>query len=310
MIRNFILLISKFLTLVLFIPGGILSAQQVPDTLFRFDNPHPSYPSGRGPRVLIDGAHHNFHTREGGFTAFAHLLEGDGYRVASLSHEIAGPTVLDQCRILVIANALNASNENSWALPTPSAFTPTEIRTIRKWVEEGGRLLLIADHMPFAGAAQDLGNAFGFAFLNGFAFTGERSWPPSVFSPADNTLGHSPVTTTTDPADRIDRVATFTGSAFRIPDRAIPILVFRSDHWSLEPDTAWQFHDNTPRQSLEGYYQGAIASVGKGKIAVFGEAAMFTAQIVNGQMPVGFNSPDAPQNARFILNLFRWLGEN
>ena len=37
---------------------------------------------------------------------------------------------------------------------------------------------------------------------------------------------------------------------------------------------------------------------------------MFTAQIVNGQRAVGFNSPDAPQNARFILNLIRWMDGN
>ena len=30
---------------------------------------------------------------------------------------------------------------------------------------------------------------------------------------------------------------------------------------------------------------------------MFGEAAMFTAQIVNANMKVGFNSEDAPQNA-------------
>ena len=45
----------------------------------------------------------------------------------------------------------------------------------------------------------------------------------------------------------------------------------------------------------------------KAKVAMFGEAAMFTAQIVNGNFPVGINSPAAPQNAQFVLNLVHWL---
>ncbi len=85
------------------------------------------------------------------------------------------------------------------------------------------------------------------------------------------------------------------------------MLSFNATHWSLQPDTAWRFNTATPRKTLEGFHQGALLDFGKGKVAVFGEAAMFTAQIVNGGMPVGFNSPDAPQNAQFILNVIHWL---
>jgi hypothetical protein len=46
---------------------------------------------------------------------------------------------------------------------------------------------------------------------------------------------------------------------------------------------------------------------GKGKVAVFGEAAMFTAQIANGTLKAGFNSELAPKNAQFTLNLIHWL---
>ncbi len=285
-------------------------AQQVPDTVYRYPNLHPGYPPGQGPGVLIDGAHHNFHTFEGGFAPLARLLEGDGYLVGALLKRVSNPDLPESCGVLVIANALDASNQENWALPTPSAFTKGEIEAIRQWVERGGRLLLIADHMPFAGAAYDLGKAFGFEFMNGFAFTAERSWPPSVFSIESHTLGASTVTMPADAGNRVDRVATFTGSAFRCPPAATPLLLFTPENWLLQPDTAWRFHPETPRRSLEGFSQGAVARYGKGKIAVFGEAAMFTAQRVNGQVPVGFNAPEAPQNARFILNLFRWLNEN
>ncbi len=51
-----------------------------------------------------------------------------------------------------------------------------------------------------------------------------------------------------------------------------------------------------------GFHHGAILKFGKGKVAVFGEAAMFTAQIVNSNVKVGFNSEYAPHNVQFTLN--------
>jgi len=276
-------------------------AQQIPDTVFQFEIEQAAYPIGKSPLVLIDAAHYNFHTKDAGFFAFAKLLEQDGYRVESLNETIQSEKPLTECKILVIVNALNEINDTNWVLPTLSAFTKNEIEIITKWVENGGSLLLIADHMPFAGAAYELGKAFGFEYVNGFAFTGERSWPPSKFSKKGSTLDDSPISST------IDSVSTFTGSAILPPENAIPILIFQKENISRQPDTAWQFHESTPSISLEGYCQGAIMNFGNGKVAVFGEAAMFTAQIVNGNFPVGINSPAAPQNAQFALNLVHWL---
>lgn len=291
---------------LLFIPG-FSSAQQVPDTSFTYNIIQPAYERGKGPVVYIDGGHYNFHTKEGGFCAFAKLLEQDGYIVRSLNSKIPDAGVPDECKILVIANALNISSVDNWLNPTLSAFSEDEINVLKTWVENGGSLFLIADHMPFAGAAYDLGKAFGFEFLNGFAFTGERTRPPSVFNFENNTLQKSSVVTGSNDAEMINQVATFTGSAFKIPDGAVPVLTFLKEHYSLQPDTAWQFSENTKSQNLDGYCQGALLNFGKGRVAVFGEAAMFSAQIVNGTRRVGFNSEDAPQNAQFTLNVVHWL---
>ncbi len=282
-------------------------AQQRPDTAFSYALPSPAYPPGSGPLMAIDDAHHNFHTLGGGFAPFAKLVRLDGYGVQSMTLPLTSLRAGSGPRILVIANALDDSDTEDWVLPNPSAFSKEEVQNVQLWVAEGGRLLLIADHMPFAGAAGALAGAFGFSFLNGFAFTGERSWPPSKFTKADGTLCSSPVTETGKVESTVREVATFTGSAFTIPDQAIPVLKFSRDHWSLQPDTAWVFHPGTPKVMLENHCQGAIMKFGKGKIAVFGEAAMFTAQIVNESIPVGINSPEAPDNARFVLNLVHWL---
>jgi hypothetical protein len=282
-------------------------AQQVPDTAYTFTNPHPAWHLGAGPGIFIDAAHNNFHTKDGGFFAFNKLLEQDGYQMNGLNKTISNKDVLKDCKILVIANPLNDSNVDNWVLPTPSAFTKDEISIIASWVENGGSLLLIADHMPFAGAAYELGKVFGFEFLNGFAFTGKGNWPPSVFTIKDGTLLDSPINNGNNDTEKIESVATFTGSAFKAPAGAIPVLGFLETHFSLQPDTAWSFNDNTPKVNLEGYSQGALMKYGKGKVAVFGEAAMFTAQLANGGFKVGINSEQAPQNAQFTLNLIHWL---
>jgi hypothetical protein len=50
--------------------------------------------------------------------------------------------------------------------------------------------------------------------------------------------------------------------------------------------------------------------LGKGRIAVFGEAAMFSAQVFKGSNPpfrAGFNAKGAEQNKQFLVNVVEWL---
>lgn len=54
--------------------------------------------------------------------------------------------------------------------------------------------------------------------------------------------------------------------------------------------------------------QAAIVEHGKGKVAMFGEAGMFTAQIAaDGSTKMGMNSDLASHNWKFVLNLMRYL---
>ena len=76
---------------------------------------------------------------------------------------------LRECKILIIVNALNEKNVGNWQNPVYSAFTKQEISDITQWVSEGGSFFLIADHMPFPGAVNDLAIQFGFQFENGHA---------------------------------------------------------------------------------------------------------------------------------------------
>ena len=56
--------------------------------------------------------------------------------------------------------------------------------------------------------------------------------------------------------------------------------------------------------------QGAVLEQGRGRVAVFGEAAMFSAQVSGpSRRPMGMNAPHAGENPRFLLNLMHWLAE-
>jgi hypothetical protein len=285
------------------------TAQQVADSAFVPTIAHPAWAAGKGPLVLLDEAHHNFHTKSGRYAPFARALEADGFVVRANAAPFTAEA-LRGARVLVVSNALNAVNETTWVVPTPSAFTPEEIRAVRAFVEDGGALFLIADHMPFAGAASDLGTALGVTFDNGFAMVRPRGGggPDKFRRGSGGGLGDHAITRAVAGEPAIDSVATFTGSAFRPPANATSLLTLPDSAVSLAPDTAWVFSERTKKTSVSGWSQGAVFELGKGRVAVFGEAAMFSAQRGGPQgTPMGMNSPQAAQNPTFLLRLVRWL---
>jgi hypothetical protein len=281
-------------------------AQQVADSAYEPAIQHPEYSTGKGPVIFIDEGHSNFHTKDGRYLPFARLLERDGYVIEGYQGEFSEKN-LTRSKILVIANALNSINARNWVLPTPSAFTKTEISEVKNWVSAGGNLFLIADHMPFAGAASDLAAAFGFRCSNGFAFD-TITQGPSFFSLKDGTLKETAITRGRDTSEAVHTVVTFTGQAFMIPQEATPILVFSQNWLSVEPDTAWVFNGRNRQVPVKGWSQGAFMKYGKGRIVFFGEAAMFSAQLSGpDRIPAGMNAPFAGENYKLLLNIIHWL---
>ncbi len=284
------------------------AAQQVADSSFAVPLAVPAYARDTGPVVLLDEAHTNFHTLDGRYLVFGNVLRQDGYRVRPnrvplTAHALAG------ARVLVIANALHASNAGKWELPTPSAFSAAEIAAVRDWVQAGGSLLLIADHMPFPGAAGALAEAFGMHMRNGFAYDSSRTNSRFSYTRASGRLAAHPVTDGRSAAERVDSVVAFTGQAFSVDAPGRALLTLERGTIVLEPRVAWQFDGKTPTVPGAGLLQGAVLAFGRGRVAVFGEAAMFSAQFGGGarRVPMGMNDPAAPQNARFLLNVMHWL---
>ncbi len=266
---------------------------------------HPEYPQGEGPTVLVDAAHGNFHTIDGGFGGFADLLKLDGFRVRSADSKVT-PELLDQASVYVISNAVYGGHDAEWKLPTPPAFNSEEIRVIEDWVANGGSLLLIADHMPFPGATANLASEFGVVFLNGFARKSLTESGTMSFTRSSGLLADHAITRGRSDAETVDSIKGFSGQAFRFVTTAQPLMYMPDDWEVLLPIEAWEFSESTPTVSARGLVQGGVLQHEKGKMAVFGEAAMFTAQVnING--PMGMNHPDAPQNAQFVLNVLHWL---
>jgi hypothetical protein len=283
-----------------------LFSQQVADTNFNPVIARPEYALGKGPVVLIDEGHNNFHTAGGRYLPFARLLRADGYVVKGYKSVFNGQD-LNKARILVIANALNNINIENWFLPTPSAFTSTEIETIHRWVEAGGSLFLIADHMPMGGAAADLAATFGFKFTNGFAADTTKSGP-DYFYRKNNTLASCSITNGRNADERVNKVVTFTGQAFKLPAGATSIVRFDEKYLLMESDTAWVFNSRTKYTPIKDWSQGAYMKYGKGRIVMFGEAAMFTAQLAGAsQTRIGMNSDYAEENYKLLLNIIHWL---
>lgn len=276
----------------------------------------PTYEAGTGPTVWIDEAHNNIVATHGRYEPFVDVLEADGYVVKALQSEFTRD-VLSDVQMLVIGCALSDRNLEAWQIiedgsrpttPTPtfSAFTDQEIDAIYEWVFEGGRLLLLTDHMPFAGAAADLGQRFGFRFLDGFVEDSETG-DPVEFSRSDGTLLDHPITRGFGQDTEIDFVATFVGQAFQT-EHAAPLMVLGPPAVVFQPDIPWDYDDDSPRLSVAGWLQGAADEVGTGRVVVFGDTNMFSAQIYPDGRLIGMNSDRGVHILQFLLNVMQWLG--
>jgi len=267
---------------------------------------NPAFPKAKGPYVFIDAGHNNYHTMDDGYKPFAALLQKDGFQVFAHEGEFTSLS-LESVDILVIVNPIHRSNIESWMLPTPSAFTLIEILTLNEWVKAGGALWLISDHMPIPGAAEKLASSFGFNFMNGFAHNASKK-RHIRFSRENNTLNDHVITNGNNSEEKINAVYTYTGHAFQIPAQATSLLEFEPNSFSLNPNTAFEFDATTPKVNIGGWSQAAARPYGDGKLFVQGEAGMFIASLSEkDQRKIGMNSPLAPDNAQFALNIIRWL---
>lgn len=275
----------------------------------------PAYEFDKGPVVAIDEAHKNTHTYASPqFKGFAELLRGDGYRVRPSTGSIAS-AVLTGVDVLVI------SNPGGWEGPEVS-LNEGEVAALIAWIRSGGSLLLILDHMPAPGNAARLSAALGVTSWHDgsamveipdsapvgniifwradFVPSGEPAITVAgpggakAYQGVDAVLTKHPITEGRGPHERVRRVTTFVGSAFQLPKGAEGLMVMPRRAVSLTPKTPGGNVANAERTPVEGWVQGAILKIGKGRVALFGETGLFS-------------GGPAPDNRIFVVNVMRWL---
>jgi hypothetical protein len=195
-----------------------------------------------------------------------------------------------------------------WDLPARSAFSEEEINILYEWVKKGGSLFLIVDHMPCPGSCHSLARKFGFNLINGFALRKNRA--PELFSRSRRNL-HPSVITEAQGA-RIDSIRIWGGSAFLPPGNAEIISSLDEQYEIYLPsrnsEVTYPIPPATPSVSGAGFVNGAILQYEQGRVVVFAESAVFSAQLEGIKSSKrGMNHSDARQNAQFLLNIIHWL---
>jgi len=265
---------------------------------------NPAYPEGKGPVVLIDEAHNNFHTAVGTYLPFADLLRQDGYVIERAKEKISKE--LPKLGVIyVIADA-----QPPFKVGDPPTFAEEEIRVLNEWVKKGGALFVITDHMPDPGAIKDLALSFGIEVSNGYVMQGPPPGRPGpmLFQKRGGSLADHFLTNGRGSDEKVHRVATFAGSAFRCEQGFQPILILGEGFRSWMPKEYNKFPPGTLNIDVSGWYQGGVMPYGNGRVAFFAEAAMFTAQVfANGRVKAGMNHPLGRDNARLLLNILHWL---
>ncbi|MBF0233317.1 MAG: hypothetical protein HQK65_09805 [Desulfamplus sp.] len=309
---------------------------------------NPTYPDGNGPVIAVDGGHNNFHSLDGGFKVFGELAGKDGYNVKPIAEAFTEESLAD-VDILVTATAMDAKNaaitepeKNGWVLAfnplappnlvnglyPQSAYTDAEIAVIKKWVEKGGSLMLVTDHMPFPASQQALAKAFGIILDNTFgldekfliymATQGQAGGNPKnlfkFYKDSEDKTDANGMLYPHKITEGIHHLTSFTGSSFHILSSVNyqplmemgqgVLLVYPYNHVSYPP---LMMENKLSLPLGQGLLQGATLFYGKGRVAVFAEAAMFSSSVTNPEN--GIFNPAAEFNQAFALNTLGWLAE-
>jgi hypothetical protein len=211
----------------------------------------------------------------GRFWGFAKQLVRDGYVVRDNLVPLTELLPTTSARIIVLVNPRTLAGDE--------AVSPADAALLVAWVEQGGSLLLSIDHSPYERTGALL------AAL-GLVRSGRNS-RRQTFTRVSGSLNPAAVIANgTDPAEVVDEVTTFAGTAFSID--AVP-----PPQAQYEP--VLTFPPDAPAR-VGGLLQGVAIQFGAGRVYVSGESGGLTAQTSFGmQFTVG--------NEQFLRNVIHWL---
>ena len=269
----------------------------------------PRWPSGQGPAILLDGAHHNFFVTDDFMLPFEGLMRADGFRI-STGLSAWTPEILSGFDIVVVITALPFDYTEKTEVTDEFTFSQQEIQALRDWVDAGGSALIFSEHVPFDQAIGPLLKAFGVEASVGTTIdpinthsSGRMGW--IVYSETNGLLNNEhPTVRGSQAEERIRQLVTFRGSALVGAD--YENILRLSEH-------AQNVADPTGVGPVgRGDSQAMAGHVGKGKLVALGDANGFTAMSIemDGEdpFPCGMTLEDCDWK-QFVLNVMHWLSE-
>ncbi|MCZ6703178.1 MAG: hypothetical protein O6940_09065 [Ignavibacteria bacterium] len=280
------------------------------DTEFNSDVKEPTYEKGKGPKILLDGAHHNFFIQWNFIKPFSDLAKADGYQTIVDSLEFT-PDYLKRFDIVMIITALPFDFTTKNEVTNESTFSEKEINNLFNWVNDGGSLLVFSEHAPFDQAINPLLKRFGINSSIGRTIDntnynkeiGNTGW--IEFSTQNGGLNneHS-ILNGRNTEEKVSKLMTFGGSALTGKEYTNLLMLSESSENVM--------HSTGVGPSGRGNSQGLAGIIGKGRVVALGDSNGFTAMIFN-------NEDDSKQAAgmnlkkydwkQFVLNTLHWLSK-
>ena len=272
---------------------------------------NPMYGHAKGPVILLDAAHHNFHVTEGFIEPFAELAASDGYKTTVGASQFT-PEFLRSFDIVMVITALPFEFTSKTEVTTETTFTGSEIEALYDWVASGGSLLVFSEHAPFDQAINPLLNRFGVTSSFGTIADpvhydkklGRDGWV--VFSQENGLLNADhPIVKGRDESETVNSVVAFGGSALTGADYD---NIFR-----LSDTAENRRHATGVGPDGMGDSQALAGEVGEGRILVFGDSNGFTAMNFDQEdgsvKSLGMNTAHHDWK-QMVLNSLHWLSRD
>jgi hypothetical protein len=278
------------------------------DSAFNADIKNPSYETGKGPKILLDVAHHNFLIQWDFIKPFSDLAKADGYQTIVDSLKFT-PKYLKRFDIVMIITALPFDFTTKNEVTGESTFSKDEINSLYDWVINGGSLLVFSEHAPFDQAINPLLNKFGISSSIGTTIDtlhydkdiGRTGW---IEFSVDNGLlnNEHPIIQGKSQEYQVNRLLTFGGSALK-GENFDNLLMLSESSKNVRHSTGVGPIGSGNSQALAGI-------VGKGKVVALGDSNGFVAMIFNEsdgtKQKAGMNLENYDWK-QFVLNTIYWL---
>ena len=294
---------KKIFLLTVVFSSYCLQAQMINDPSFDSKVLQPFYKNAQGPKVLIDGGHHNFFIQRSLMNPFIDLIKSDGYNPQIDSLPITKKH-LSTYDIVVLNPAYPFDYGTKKELGDLKAYSKEEIDHVYNYVNKGGSLLILTEKSPMINAMEPLLNKFGITATYGTiadTLHQDKQFGKNVIHYSKEngmlTVNH-PILKGRNASEEINHIVMITGSAFKGKDY-INILPTSS---AAQMGNAGVF---TPVE--QGSSVGLAGKVGKGKLVILSDTEIFIAMLFGkDKVKVGMQMPNYDLK-QFALNIMHWL---